>query len=421
MSTDTFRISGIVRFGNGIPAARTKVAAYDRDLRSEQFLGEAQTDRNGVYRIQYSERQFLNLERGTADLVVKALVADGSVLVASPVLCNAPQEAKIDLTISLERQVPPTLFERIESAVEPLRGPVSVEELEENQEHQDLTFLAGETSVERRELARFVLAHGLVRMGIDREFWFALLGGSFFEFAEKKSLKENLAAVSDALPSLDATAVRKALASSLNKREIPARLRERTDAWTAAFLELVARLVLGDASSPTFVRMALDHAGIDNADKQATLARLFNQYRALTSELLTALEKERSFKKKQIADPRTSYQLAAIEKRNLGPLLQAPAAGVSGSGPRLGTQDIWFHDNLRVQGVLGSPRRTSGEYSSAFGEQAAPCGLYAADPSPITNMATQGASHYMMSEGNWFTLDHNNATLMKNLRIPAGN
>lgn len=308
----TFRVAGIVRFADGIPASRTKVVAFDRDLRSEQPLGEAYTDRDGAYLIEYSQRQFLNRERGTADLVVKAIDADGSLLVVSQVLFNAPQDAKIDLTISLDRQLPPTLFEQIESAVEPLLGRVSVEELEENKEHQDLTFLSGETGFEKRVLARFVLAHGLVRQGIEKEFWFALIGGSFFEFNEKESLKESLAAVSDALPALDAMAVRKGLAGSFNQREIPARLQVQTDAWIESFLELVARLVLGDAKSPTFVRMALADAGIDSADKQARFARLFNEHRALTAELLTALEKDRSFKKKEIADLRTSYQLGDL-------------------------------------------------------------------------------------------------------------
>ncbi|MBI1853620.1 MAG: hypothetical protein HYR85_25055 [Planctomycetes bacterium] len=310
----TSRVTGHVRFADGVPASRTRVAAFDRDLRSEQPLGESQTDRGGAYLIEYSARQFLNLERGSADLVVKALDADGSILVTSPVLFNASEGAEIDLTIPLEQRVQPTLFERIESAIKPLLGRVSVEELEEDQEHQDLTFLSGETGFEKTGLARFVLAHRLARIGIEREFWFGLLGGSFFEYLEKASLKENLAAVSNALPSLDARAVRKALASSFNRREIPDRLRERTDAWTEAFLELVVRLVLGDAKSRTFVRMALDHAGIANAENQAKFARLFNQHKGLTPELLAGLEKDGSFKKTEIADLRTSYQLADLTR-----------------------------------------------------------------------------------------------------------
>ena len=310
----TFRVTGHVRFADGIPADRTKVKAFDRDLRNEQLLDEAQTDRNGAYCIEYSERQFLNQERGTADLVVKALDADGSILVSSPVLFNAPEVAEIDLTIPLERKVPPTLFERIGSAVEPLLGKVKVEKLEEDQEQQDLTFLSGETGFDKRSLARFVLAHYLAHLGIDREFWFALLGGSFFEYVEKESMKENLAAISDALPTLDGRDVRKALSCSFNRREIPDSLRERTDAWTEAFFELIVRLVLGDAKSPTFVRMALDHAGIDSADKQAKFARLFNQHKALTPKLLAALEEDESFKKAEIADVRTSYQLGELTR-----------------------------------------------------------------------------------------------------------
>lgn len=313
-----FQVTGHVRFADGVPSQRTEVVAFDRDLRSEQPLGEQKaqhfTDRNGAYRIEYTDSQFLNQERGTADLVVKALDADGSVLVSSAVLFNAPDKAELDLTIPLERKSPPTLFERIASAVEPLLGKLQVEELEEDQKHQDLTFLSGETDFDKRDLARFVLAYRLARHGIDKEFWFALLGGSFFEHAETESLTVNLTTVSGALPTLDAGAVRKALARSFNRWEISAHLRERTDAWIDAFLEFVGRLVLGDANSPTFVRMALDHAGIDSLDKQAKFARLFQQDRAVTPELLAALVKDRAFTKAEVADLRTSYRLADLTR-----------------------------------------------------------------------------------------------------------
>lgn len=310
----TFRVVGHVRFANGVPAFETKISAFDRDLRREQTLGDVLADRSGAYNIEYSEEQVLNQERGTADLVVKALDADGSVLISSSVHFNAPEKTEIDLTIPLERKAPPALFDRIGGAVEPLLGKVKVQELEENQEYQDLTFLSGEAGFDRRDVARFVLAHHLARQGVEKEFWFALLGGSFFEYVETESVTENLATVSALLPNLDAAGVRKALARSFNRREIPAHLRERTEAWVEAFLELSARLVLGDAKSPTFARMALQHANIDSTDKQAKFARLFNQHKMLTPGLLAALEKDRSFKKAEIADLRTSYQLAELTR-----------------------------------------------------------------------------------------------------------
>ena len=67
---------------------------------------------------------------------------------------------------------------------------------------------------------------------------------------------------------------------------------------------------MSEATGPTFVKLALEHAGIKGAKKQETFARLFNEHKALTPELLAALEKDGSFKKEEIADLRTSFQLA---------------------------------------------------------------------------------------------------------------
>jgi len=309
-----FQVTGNVRFADGIPAPSLKVVAFDRDLRKEQALGEAQTDGSGGYRIEYIEQHFLNQERGSADLLVKVLDADGSVLASSTILFNAPDKAEVDLIIPLGRKAPPTLFERIRATIQPLLGNVKIEELEEDKEHQDVTFLSGETGFERRDLARFVLAHHLARNGIGTEFWFALLGASFFEYRENETLKQNLGRVSAALPTLDAGAVRKSLAISFNRREIPAHFREHTDKWTEEFLIIIARLVLGDAKSPTFAKQALDHAGIADVEKQAKFARLFNEHKAFTPEVLAALQKDPSFTKTEIADIRTSYRLVELTR-----------------------------------------------------------------------------------------------------------
>ena len=310
----TFRVTGVVRFADGFPAAGIRAAAFDQDLRSEQLLGESRTGSDGAYRIEYTARQFLHRERGAADLTVKAIAEDGTVLAVSPVWFNAPEEAQIDLTIPLERQEPPALFNRIEAAVKPLLGPVKTEELEENRDLHDLTFLAGETGYEKLVLARFVLAYLLAELGITREFWFALAGGNFFEYNETTSLKENRAAFTKILPTLDAPAVRKALVRAFNDREISPAFRGRVEEWIQAFLELTARLVLGDAGPSNFVRQALEHAGIEGAEKQAKFARLFNEHKTLTPELLAALEKDESFKKEEIDDLRTSYQLAEFTR-----------------------------------------------------------------------------------------------------------
>jgi len=117
-----FVVRGTVSFSDSSPAVGITVLAFDRDLRKEQELGKAATGRKGDYEIPYSARQFLKAERGRADLVVRALAADGSAMVASPVMFNAPAEAEIDLTIPADAQKPMSLFERIARDLAPVLG-----------------------------------------------------------------------------------------------------------------------------------------------------------------------------------------------------------------------------------------------------------------------------------------------------------
>lgn len=239
----TVGVTGHVRFADGTPAPRTEVAVFDRALRSELRLGQEKekhfTDNTGGYRIEYTDKQFLDQEDGTPDLVVKAIDVDGSVLASSAVIFSASMQAEIDLTIPRERKTPPPLFERIGAAVTQLLDKVKIEDLEEDQKLQDLSFLSKKTELNKRDLVRFALAHRLAQHGIEAEFWFVLLGGSFFKFVDTQSLKAQLEIVTTALPSLDVAAVRKTLARGFNLREIADHFRKRSDDWIEAFLKLV--------------------------------------------------------------------------------------------------------------------------------------------------------------------------------------
>lgn len=307
-------VKGAIRFFDGFPASGVTVSAFDRDLRSEQALGQSQTGKQGAYQIEYSARRFRKAEKGNADLVVKAFAADGSLLAASPVLFNAPLVAEVDLTIPAEVLLPPTLFEKVGLALEPLLKGLKVEELEENLAHHDLSFLSGETGFEKKVLARFALVHRLAQQGIQAEFWFVLLGGSFYEYTEDQSLEEQLTAILDALSSIDAAAARKALIRGFNQKEIPEAFQENVAEWVEEFLKLVASRTVSGGAQPTFVKLVLEDAGIRGAKKQEKFARLFNERKALTPELLETLERDRSFKKAEIADLRTSFQLLELTR-----------------------------------------------------------------------------------------------------------
>src|SRR5204862_208621 len=106
---------------------------------------------------------------------------------------------------------PATLFERIDRALAPLLGKLKLTELEEDKEHQDLSFLSGEAGFEKPALSRFIIAHKLAKLQIQAEFWFVLLGGSFYEYDREQSIEQQFEAVLKGLSALDGTAVLKAL------------------------------------------------------------------------------------------------------------------------------------------------------------------------------------------------------------------
>ena len=235
-----YRVKGTVSLADRTPAPGLGVSVFDRDLRSEQLLGKHRIDREGFYKITYYARQFRRLEKGSADLVVKVFADDGELLAVSQTLFNAPRDAELDLTIPADVIQPLTLFEKIGRAIVPLLDDLKIEGLEESQQHQDVTFLGGETGFEINDIARFVMAHKLAMQAIQPEFWFALLGGSFNQFTEDESLKDRLSEILDELPSLDAAAVRKALIRGFNLKEIPETLREKVAEWVEAFLRFIA-------------------------------------------------------------------------------------------------------------------------------------------------------------------------------------
>jgi hypothetical protein len=307
-SSENYSVTGSVADQRDAPLPNITVKAFDRDLRREQVLGEARTDRVGAYRIAYSASQFRQAEKANADLIVRAFAVDGSLLAESPILFNAPAKAEVNL-IAVDDT---PLFEKIARELRPLLENLRVEELEEDDKHRDLTFLAGETGIEKRDLARFVLAHRLARRAIQPEFWFAVLGGSFYAYSESQPLAAQFNDILERLPALQAEVIGKALKSSFNRNHISRSLEDKADRWVSAFLKFAAALTVSESGAPTFAKSALDDAGIKDPKQREKFARLYNQHRSMTAAMLKSLERDKSFKPKEIADLRTSFELQEL-------------------------------------------------------------------------------------------------------------
>jgi hypothetical protein len=285
------------------------VQVIRRYLRKETPLGSGQTNQQGEYSISYSVS---DTDESGLNLLFRVFYPKEKLVHQTGVHHKVLKEAEIDIQLPF---VFPGFseFERMDRTIQPLlEKGLTYADLEKDDEHDDIGFLSGKTGIEVNRIARFVMAHKLAQHCIQPEFWFALLGGSFYEYTEHQSLKEQSAAILDSLSSLDAAAVRKALTRGFNLNEIPETFRQKVSDWIDAFIEFTADWSVSGDGKQTFVKLALEHAKIKEAKRQEKFARLFNEHKALTPELLETLEKDKSFKKAEIADLRTSFRLAEL-------------------------------------------------------------------------------------------------------------
>jgi hypothetical protein len=141
------------------------------------------------------------------------------------------------------------------------------------------------------------------------------LATPFYQTSDNQSIQGRLAVVLAALPSLDATAVRKALTGAFNQNLIPSWGKDKVDTWTKAFLDFVARrAVSGDGTAA--LKGVLEDAGIQDADRQEKFAHLLGDHRGLMPELVEILKKDGSFEASEIADLQTTFRVTELAQGN---------------------------------------------------------------------------------------------------------
>lgn len=147
IDADARVVSGTVSDDAGKPLAGLRVQVVDRDLRSEETLGEATTDAAGHYQVRYTAAQFRRAEKAGADVRVR--VFNGArELAVSDTLFNAAPRVVVDLTIAAALLHTDSEWERLLRELAPLLENVGLHELTGD----NLSFLAGETGIDPTHL-----------------------------------------------------------------------------------------------------------------------------------------------------------------------------------------------------------------------------------------------------------------------------
>ncbi|TVR42807.1 MAG: hypothetical protein EA394_02535, partial [Bacteroidia bacterium] len=260
----SFSLSGNIYQADGRPLAGVMVRAFDRDMRSEEFLGEQVADEDGFYMILYYASQFRRAEKGSADLFIRVNDANGRELAISDIFFNAPPNAVIDLTVPASAYHIPSEWEHLHAEIAPLRESVAVHELTDD----DLDFLSKEADIPLDQLS-FLRQDALWASvhGVDQAVFYGLL-------------RQGMPMVLRALLAERPGRMRQALEAALDNNQIPGTLREQLEKVLSQLSDLAVQLALEDenaegtplgailatsglttAVQEDFVRFTLDYEG----------------------------------------------------------------------------------------------------------------------------------------------------------------
>ena len=301
-------VSGNIQLQDGQAARQFFVQAYDKDLRSEQLLGEAITERNGNYSINYTSKSIIRAERGSADVFIKVFDPKNRLIGTSAILFNAPAKATIDFKIKTEDTPPLSEFERIQLSVTPLLSDIPITNLDESEKHQDVTFLSGETGYSKEQIQNFIQAHYFEAASkIDAPFWYVVLGISFYKNVRYNNLEQQRNQITEKLSQLDEKGIRKALRTAFRTNKIETVPEDTIQKWLQLFEDYVAESEV--TTKETFTRKALEEVGVKGKAKQVKFARAYKKYNTFSPELKAELKKNR-FKVSEINDLQTTYELS---------------------------------------------------------------------------------------------------------------
>lgn len=171
------RVYGKILHPNGQPGVGLIVKANHCDIRAVESLGKGTADENGTYAISYELDTSSRKEKKSVNLLMQVFRGN-QLLFQSPtnqIRFNASAECQINITLAEGDTYVEDEYSRLDRLMKPVLADLAVDELEENDQTQDMTFLSGQLCEDVIKLRYFSLARRLSSaFEIPPEFFYAL-------------------------------------------------------------------------------------------------------------------------------------------------------------------------------------------------------------------------------------------------------
>jgi hypothetical protein len=230
-----YQVNGQITDIGAQPISGVVVRAYDHSMRDEQMLGEQPTQSDGCYTITWTP--IITKEKEKVDLVVRvfgtAKDKGDKLLAESSVIFNAQPSETIDLKVTDREYQGPSEYERITQPLLPLMQKISLSDLREDEEVQDITFLSNKTSIDSKKIDLLSAAAKLAKKtALDPE----ILYGFF---------RQGVPVDLPSLLSQNPETQRKALEAAIADNTIPLRVEQNVD----QVLELLHNLAVQESEA----------------------------------------------------------------------------------------------------------------------------------------------------------------------------
>ena len=327
-----FRVYGVVRSEHGETLDGVIVLASDRDLRQEQVLGKTRT-REGRYEIRYSRSQFLKAEKDLADLVMRVLSPEGKELYKTPIRYNAPKELELDINLEGATYLGLSEWEKLTSTFKALIEDVPPTQLREDEQHQDISFISGETGHSQLTIGMWIACFHLADKTTREEtplqpevlFGFLRQGQpsvAYDNFLQDMQMPDRLALLEDKLlrqlvevgPDLQRSLLEKAIADNLIPARIQLQINEVLETLSRIKLRYAAKATFGGGKGTIGDLLDLTPAA---RQKQAAFLEMFTAYSGPLREFWDKLESDKVLEPTALKQVKLSFELGALTRNHI--------------------------------------------------------------------------------------------------------
>jgi hypothetical protein len=174
--TDKYSVYGVLRDENQEVMPKMRIKAFDKDIRSEQLLGEANTDKKGAYTISYDRKDFSLEDKNNADLFVRVYDEKEKILLESDTYYNAASRLLLDVSLAKTPYKGMSEYESRTIEFRSFSGKLPFDQLQENTDQHDILFLKQKTSIAESDIISFALSSRFEKKtGLDAAVYYGML------------------------------------------------------------------------------------------------------------------------------------------------------------------------------------------------------------------------------------------------------